>query len=66
MEMHLQAKIKLNSEMYLEAVIKRGWRCTWRPRLSEFGDALGGQDKVELRDALGGHDHVTQRYTWRP
>jgi hypothetical protein len=30
-EMHLKAKIKLNSAMHLEAVIERVWRCTWRP-----------------------------------
>jgi hypothetical protein len=38
--------------MHLEAVIERVWRCTWRPSLSEFGDALGGRDGVQLRDAL--------------
>ena len=31
-EMHLEAEIKLNSEMYLEAVIERVWRFIWRPR----------------------------------
>ena len=31
-------------------------RCTWRTRSSEFGDALGGRHRVELRDALGGRD----------
>jgi hypothetical protein len=30
--MHLEAEIELNSEMHLEAVIERVWRCTWRPR----------------------------------
>ena len=52
--------------MYLEAVIKRvrrctwrqssSWtqRCTWRPRSSVFGDAFCGQDSV------------TQRCSWRP
>jgi hypothetical protein len=34
--------------MHLEAVIKRVWRCTWRPRSSEFGDALGGRDQGSL------------------
>jgi len=32
LEMHLEAEIKLNSEMHLEAAIERVWRCTWRPR----------------------------------
>jgi hypothetical protein len=31
--MHLEAEIKLNSEMNLEAVMEQVWRCTWRPRL---------------------------------
>jgi len=34
LEMHLKAKIKLNSEMHLEAVIERVWSCSWRPRSS--------------------------------
>ena len=32
-EMHLEAKIKSNSDIHLEAVFERVWRCTWRPRL---------------------------------
>jgi hypothetical protein len=32
--MHLEAEIKLNSEMHLEAMIKSVWRCIWRPRSS--------------------------------
>ena len=28
---HLEAMIKLNSEMHLEAIIERVWRFTWRP-----------------------------------
>jgi len=32
--MHMEAEIKLNSEMHLEAMIERVWRCTWRPRSS--------------------------------
>jgi hypothetical protein len=34
LEMHLEVEIKLNSEMHLEAVIERDWRCIWRPRSS--------------------------------
>ena len=30
-------------EIHLEAVIERVWRCTWRPRSREFGDANGGR-----------------------
>jgi len=29
-------------------VIERDWRCTGRPSSSEFGDALGGHDRVKL------------------
>jgi hypothetical protein len=34
LEMHLEAMIELNSEMHLEGVIERVWRCIWRPRSS--------------------------------
>jgi hypothetical protein len=30
MGIHLEAEIKLNTEMHLEAVTVRDWRCTWR------------------------------------
>jgi hypothetical protein len=46
------------SQEHLQTLIERTWRCTWRPRSSEFGDSLGGRDRVELRDALGGCDRV--------
>jgi len=42
LEMHLEAKIKLNSDMHLEAVIKRVWRSTCRPSSSKIGGVLGG------------------------
>jgi hypothetical protein len=32
LEMHLEAEIKLNSEMHLEDVIAQVWKCTWRLR----------------------------------
>jgi len=38
----------VKSEMHLEAVIERVWRCTWRLRSSELRDALGGGDRVSL------------------
>jgi len=38
----------VNSEIHSEAVIERVWRCTWRPRLSEFGHALRGRDRARL------------------
>jgi len=45
--------------MHREAMIERTERCTWRPRSSEYGDALGGRDLLELGDALGGGDRVS-------
>jgi hypothetical protein len=38
--------------MHLEAVIKQVWRCTWRPRWSDFGDAFGGHDQLRLEEYL--------------
>jgi len=38
----------VNSEIHSEAVIERVWRCTWRPRLRELRDALGGHDRASL------------------
>jgi len=38
--------------MHFEAVIERGWRCNWRPRLSELRDALGGYDRARLEEYL--------------
>ena len=43
-EMHLEAVIERIWRCTFEAVIKRVWRCTWRPRSSELRDALGGRD----------------------
>ena len=39
----------MNSEMHLEALIERVWICTWRLRLSVFGDALGDNERVNLQ-----------------
>jgi len=56
----LGGRDRLKSEMHLEAVIERVWRCTWRPRWrwtercnwrprsGLFGDALGGLDRASL------------------
>jgi hypothetical protein len=35
-------------EMHLEAAIERVWRWTWRPRWSEFRDAIGSRDRATL------------------
>jgi hypothetical protein len=39
--------------MYLEAVIERVWRCTWRLRWREVRDALGDRDQASLEMHLG-------------
>jgi len=56
----------VNSEMHLEAVIERVWRCTWRLRSSELRDALGGRDRASLEMHLETEIEWTQRCTWRP
>jgi hypothetical protein len=38
----------VSSEMHLESVIERVWKCTWRPRSSELRDALSGWDGPSL------------------
>jgi len=38
----------VNSGIHAGAVIERVWRCTWRRRSSEFGDAIGGRDRATL------------------
>jgi hypothetical protein len=39
-------------EIHLKTVIERVRRCTWRPRSSEFGDALGGHDRASLEAVI--------------
>jgi len=43
---------RVNSEMHLEAMIERVWRCNWRLRSSELRDALGGRDRASLEMQL--------------
>jgi len=47
--------------MHLEAMMERVWMYTWRPRLSELRDTLGGHDQVSLEMHL---DDVMER-VWR-
>jgi len=56
---------RVNSEMQLEAVIERDWRCTWRPYSSEFGYALGGCDRASLEMHLEAMIEQDWRSTWR-
>jgi hypothetical protein len=49
----LRGRDRASLEMHWEAVIERVWRCTWRPRLSEFGDAhVAGYDRARLEEYL--------------
>jgi len=57
---------RLNSEMHLEAVIERVWIGTWRLRLSELRDALGGHDWANLDMHSETKIDWTQRCPWRP
>jgi hypothetical protein len=34
--------------MYLEAMMKQGEKCTWRPRSRELRDTLRGHDRASL------------------
>jgi len=52
--------------IYLEAVIDRIWRCTWRPRWSGLTDTLGGRDRARLEMHLETEIEWTHRCTWRP
>ena len=71
----------MNSELHSEAVIERVWRCTWRLRLIELRNALGGCNRASLEMHFEGHDrpslemhfeaviHVIERvwrHNWRP
>ena len=56
----------MNSEMHLEAVIERVWRCTWRPGLSELRDAFGGRDRVNSEVHLEAVIERVWRCTERP
>jgi len=49
-----------------EAGIERVWRFTWRPWLSKFPDALGGQDWVNSEMLLEIVIEDDGRSTWRP
>jgi len=51
----------VNSEMHLEAMIERVWKCTGWPRRSELKDALGGGDRSSLEMHW---EAVTERF-WR-
>jgi len=56
----------VNSEMHLEGVIERVWRCTGRPWWRELRDALGGRDRASLEMNWEAEIYWTQRCTWWP
>jgi hypothetical protein len=39
-------------EIHWEAMIKRVWRCTSRPRSSDLREALSGYDRARLEEYL--------------
>jgi len=43
---------QVNFEMHSQAMIEWVGSCTWRPWLSQFGDALGGRDRERLNEYL--------------
>jgi hypothetical protein len=56
----------VNSEMHLEAMIDRVWRCNWKPRLSELRDTLRGRDRVSLEMHFEAVINRVYRFTGRP
>ena len=42
--------MRASLEMRFKTAIERVWRCTCRPWLSEFGDALAGHDRARLEE----------------
>jgi len=52
--------------MHLEAEIEWTDRCTWRPSSIEFGEALGGRDRVNWELHLEAVLDLVWRCTWRP
>jgi len=48
-------------KMHLEAMIEQDWKCTWKTWSSEFGDALGGNDRVNVKAII----ETIWRYTLR-
>jgi hypothetical protein len=57
-KMYLEATIELNSEIQLEAVIQRDWRCIWRPRCSNSEMHL--EAKIKLNSEMD-MEAMTQR-----
>jgi len=54
---------RVNSEMHLEAVIERVWRCTWRPCLCKLGGRNWASSEIHLEAV---NERVWSDATWRP
>ena len=64
--MHLEAMIKLNSEMHLEAVIERVWRCIWRLTSSNAEMPLEAEIKLNSERHLEAVTEQVSRWIWMP
>ena len=51
--------------MYFEAAIERVWRCTWRRRLCELRDAIGGRNCSSVEMHMETKIERTKRCSWR-
>jgi hypothetical protein len=56
----------VNREMYVEAAMEWGWRCTRRARSSLTCRYTWRSWWSEFEDSFGGWDWVIERCTWRP
>jgi len=52
----------VNTELHLEAIIERVWRCLWRPWICK----LGGHGRGGLQMLMKAEIEWTQWYSWRP
>jgi hypothetical protein len=57
---------RVNSGIHPQAVIERVWRYTWRPRSSEFGDAIGSRDRASLEIHLEAAIERVWTCSWKP
>jgi len=64
LEIHLETEIEW-TQMHLEAVIERVWRCTWRLRSSQLRDAHGSHNWVCWEIHLEAIFEQDWRSTWR-
>jgi len=60
--MHLEANIKLNSEMHMEAVIEEVWRCICRPRLCHSEMHL--EDEIKMNTEMHLEAVIEQGWRW--